>query len=293
MFDLIQAGDRTWYVDNPVKTGVWLDDEGGAYLIDSGGDKDAGKKLRRLLESRGWPLRAIVNTHSHADHIGGNAHLQQQTNCPIFASPLEAAFIRHPILEPSLLYGASPLPGLRGKFLMAQPSSVTALPDDAFPKALTVIPLPGHSPEMIGIRTPDDVLFVGDSVSSAETLQKYGVGYVYDVAACLRTLDALEAAEAQLFVPAHAEATADVATLCRLNRDAMRTVCDAIVALLAEPMTFDALLTALFRRYQLTMTLQQHALLGAALHAYLTYLTEEKRVQPIIDDRRLLWEACP
>ena len=70
MYDLIQAGENTYYIDCPAKAGIWRTDR-GVYLIDSGGDKDAGKKLRQILEKNGWPLLGILNTHSHADHVGG------------------------------------------------------------------------------------------------------------------------------------------------------------------------------------------------------------------------------
>ena len=51
MYDLIQAGENTYYIDCPAKAGIWRTDR-GVYLIDSGGDKDAGKKLRQILEKK-------------------------------------------------------------------------------------------------------------------------------------------------------------------------------------------------------------------------------------------------
>ena len=79
MYELKQIGEKSYYVNCPAKIGIYLSDDTNAYLIDSGNDKDAGKKVRRILEERGWKLSGILNTHSNADHIGGNQYLQQQT----------------------------------------------------------------------------------------------------------------------------------------------------------------------------------------------------------------------
>ena len=79
MYELIQAGPRSFYINSPVKIGVYLIDDEKVCLIDSGNDKDAGRKVRQILEREKWSLYAIINTHSNADHIGGNKYLMQQT----------------------------------------------------------------------------------------------------------------------------------------------------------------------------------------------------------------------
>lgn len=95
-------------------------------LIDSGSDKDAGRKVRQHLDANGWKLTAIYNTHSNADHIGGNQYLQKQTGCPIYAPGMEQYITCRTVLEPSLLYGGCPPKALRNKFLMAQESDAAA-----------------------------------------------------------------------------------------------------------------------------------------------------------------------
>ena len=60
MYELVQVGPRSYYINAPVKIGVYLEEENQVYLIDSGNDKDAGRKLRQLLEKQGWTLRAIL-----------------------------------------------------------------------------------------------------------------------------------------------------------------------------------------------------------------------------------------
>ena len=79
MYELIKAGEKTYYMDCPAKVGFYLTGENEVVAIDSGSDKDAGKKVKKILDANGWRLAAIYNTHSHADHIGGSRYLQEQT----------------------------------------------------------------------------------------------------------------------------------------------------------------------------------------------------------------------
>ena len=110
----------------------------------------------KLATQNNWEIKAIINTHSNADHIGGNHYLQQQTGCPIFTNGIETAFTNYPVLEPSFLYGGYPCKELRSKFLLAKESRAVELTDYEFPEELEVMPLPGHFFDMIGVRTPDD-----------------------------------------------------------------------------------------------------------------------------------------
>lgn len=121
---LVQLTDHTWLIPGPTNIGV-VERDGEAWLIDSGNDKEHGRKIRKALDERGWSLQGIVNTHSNADHIGGNDYLQRQTGCEIWASPVESAFIEYPRLEPAFLWGGYPVKELFSKFFEAKPSKVT------------------------------------------------------------------------------------------------------------------------------------------------------------------------
>ena len=287
MYELIQAAEHTYYIESPAKIGL-VQTGGTVALIDSGSDKEAGRKVRQHLDARGLKLSAIYNTHSNADHIGGNQYLQRQTGCAVYAPGVEAAFTRDPILEPSFLYGGCPPKPLRHKFLLAQPSDVQVLDPKACP--LEVIPLPGHFFDMVGYRTEDDVVFLADCLSSRETLEKYRVSFLYDVAAYLDTLDRVAAMEAALFIPAHAAATEDIAPLARYNRDQVYAVAEDLLDLLAEPLVFEEVLRRLFRRYRLTMDFQQYVLVGSTVKSYLAWLLDGGRVTAAFNDCRLLWQ---
>lgn len=94
-------------MQSPAKIGIVKVSEKEVCLIDSGSDKDAGRRVRKILDEQGWKLTAIYNTHSNADHIGGNRYLQQQTGCKIYAPGMECDFTNHPVLELSFLYVAA------------------------------------------------------------------------------------------------------------------------------------------------------------------------------------------
>jgi len=83
--ELVQITERSYYIQCPAKIGLVRLAGNDICLIDRGSDKDAGRKIRQVLDANGWRLTAIYNTHCNADHIGGNQYLQKQTGCQIYA----------------------------------------------------------------------------------------------------------------------------------------------------------------------------------------------------------------
>ncbi len=197
MYELTQVAGNSYYIQSPAKIGLVRLNDTDVCLIDSGNDKEAGRKVRQILDANGWRLTAIYNTHSNADHIGGNQYLQNQTGCRIYAPGIECDFTRHPVLEPSFLYGGYPPKELQHKFLMAKPSDAQELTPACLPEGFKLLPLPGHFFDMVGFRTPDDVVYLADCLSSRETLEKYQVGFLYDVAAYLNTLETVRTLSAR------------------------------------------------------------------------------------------------
>ncbi|EFB75411.1 MBL fold metallo-hydrolase [Subdoligranulum variabile] len=290
MYELMQVSQNSYYIQSPAKIGLYKCNDTDVCLIDSGNDKDAGRKVRQLLDANGWHLTAIYNTHSNADHIGGNKYLQAQTGCRIYAPGIECGFTRHPVLEPAFLYGGYPCKDLRHKFLMAQESSAEPLTREALPAGWELIPLPGHFFSMVGFRTPENVVYLADCLSSRETLDKYQIGFIYDVAAYLDTLEKVKTMQAAMFVPAHAAATEDIAPLAQYNIDKVQEIAGKILELCSTPQSFEELLQKLFAHYGLTMNFEQYVLVGSTVKSYLSWLKDTGRLTVQFADNRLLWQ---
>lgn len=292
MYELIQVLNSTYYINCPAKIGLYLDVDKGVYLIDSGNDKEAGRKVRQILDKNGWTLRAILCTHSHADHIGGCKYLQAQTGCKVYAPGIERDFTRHTLLEPALLYGGFPPKALRHKFLMAQESDADELASAELPEGFEIIPLPGHCFEMVGFRTPDDVVFLADCLSSRATLEKYRIGFIYDVQAYLDTLEKVKSLSGAFFVPAHAEACEDVSELAQYNIDTVNEIAGRIKSICTQPVNFEALLKRLFDEYALEMSFEQYALVGSTVKSYLAWLMDKGQLKATCKNNMLLWETA-
>ena len=290
MYELIQIAERSYYIQSPAKIGLVKLNEQDVCLIDSGNDKDAGRKVRQLLERNDWRLNAIYNTHSNADHIGGNQYLQKQTGCKVYAPGIDCAFTRYPVLEPSFLYGGYPCADLRHKFLMAQPSDAQELTQEVLPEGFQIIPLPGHFFDMVGFRTPDDIVFLADCLSSRETLEKYRIGYIYDVAAYLKTLEMVKTMQARLFVPAHADASLEIAALAQYNINTVLEIAEKIIDICREPLCSEAILQRLFTDYGLVMNFEQFVLVGGTVRSYLSWLKDTGRVNALFENNMLLWQ---
>lgn len=290
MYELIQITDASYYIQSPAKIGLVKLNDKEVCLIDSGNDKDAGRKVRKILDANEWKLTAIFNTHSNADHIGGNRYLQGQTGCKIYAPGIDCDFTRHPILEPSFLYGGYPCKDLRHKFLLAQDSAAEYLTKDVLPAGFEMIDLPGHFFDMVGFRTPDNVVYLADCLSSRETLDKYQIGFIYDVAAYIRTLEMVKTLNAAMFVPAHAEATEDISSLAQYNMDKVWEIAGKIVEFCKEPLCFEVILQRLFTHYSLAMNFEQYVLVGSTVRSYLAWLKDTGKLDARFENNLLVWE---
>ncbi|WP_101696565.1 MBL fold metallo-hydrolase [Clostridium minihomine] len=291
MYELNQVGANSYYVQSPAKIGIVRLNDTEVCLIDSGSDKDAGRKVRQILDANGWILKAIYNTHSHADHIGGNQYLQNQTGCKIYVPGIDCAFTNHPRLEPSFLYGGFAPKELQHKFLMAKESNAECLTEGVLPKGMSIIALPGHCFDMVGFRTADDVVYLADCLSSAETLEKYQIGFLYDVAAYLDTLEMVKTLKAKAFVPAHAEETNDITPLAQMNIDKVHEIAAHILNICNNPSVFETVLQHLFNAYHLTMNFQQYVLVGSTVRSYLSWLKDTGRMDVIFENGQLLWKT--
>ena len=302
---------NTFVARGPTNLGLYVFRQGDAaraVVIDSGGDEDSGRRIVRECERLGVSPAVLLNTHSNADHCGGNASVYKRTGCAIAATEIEAAFLRYPHLEPSFLAGGYPQRAIRNKFLMAPPSRATHLleppcslnldekgaPHISAPQlptqtpltssldALHIIALPGHYFGMVGVMTPDGVFFAADALAGAPILEKYHIFFFYDVAAELETLTVLEGIEAEWCVPSHAEPVRDIRPLVGLNRAKIFEIAETIVDLVQkrrDGASLEDIVADVCTHYEIVLNANQHVLIGSTIRSYLSWLCDQDRLE--------------
>lgn len=271
---------HAFYLPGVNNLGVVAQDDGSAIVIDTGLDRDSGRLIRKVLDAAGLRLRAIINTHHHADHIGGNDYLVRHVpDVMVFAPRIEAALIEYPILEPmALSLGTRPIAALQTKWLLAQGTRVDRLIDgDALMIGglpLTVLPLPGHSVNQVGMAI-DGVCFAADGFFGAVVLEKYGVPYAHDVAAQLASLQVLAQRDDAFFLPGHGDLVVREAlpTILAANRDAIMRTLAFVQSALAEPSDLLTIARRVARALGRPVgTVPQYAIFVATIAAHLSYL---------------------
>jgi glyoxylase-like metal-dependent hydrolase (beta-lactamase superfamily II) len=289
---LRQLTGTTWVIAGPTNIGLLEGDE-GVYLIDSGNDKDTGRRIRKLLDQQGWSLKGIINTHSNADHIGGNDYLQRQTECGIWAPRAERAFIEYPKLEAAFLWGGLPVKELNSKFFEAKPSRVTHLiePDaEETAGGMKVVPLPGHFFGMIGLLTGDRVLFLGDAMFGGAVLEKYKLPFIYDVKAYRESIERARGIDADYYIVSHGEPLTEIDELADLNLALVDDVEAQLLHILEQELSFDDILKAVCDHYGIVLDAGQYALVGSTLRSFLSHLYNESRLRYEFRDNRLCWQ---
>lgn len=135
---------------------VWPDQGSQAVVIDPGLEPD---RIIAFLKKQNKTVSAILNTHGHVDHIGGNAALKEQfPDAPIVIGTVDAVMLEDPMQN---------LSGLFGFHITSPPADRLVNEGDTVTYAdmtFEIVDVPGHSPGHVAfiLRSEKVIVFGGD-----------------------------------------------------------------------------------------------------------------------------------
>lgn len=304
--------DSVYFIPGSTNVGIILDCPRGknelcdVYVVDSGRGKDDAELILRTLSElcpdEKYILKAVINTHSHADHSGGNVYLQEKTGCKIWCSEGESAGLQNPLIQSSVEWGGNPIEELKTEFYLPLKCRADKFISESNTDLLKnggkiqYVPLPGHYFDMFGILYTDcaghRVLFAGDSFFGRQFLFKYWIPYIFDVGKELETLDKLSKFKADYYIPSHGNALSRIEETVEENQIALLSTEICIMGILnKETLTFEELLKKVADRNEINMKTAQFILIGSTLRAYLVYLRECGKVDFYVEDNKMFWKS--
>lgn len=310
--ELKKIGEKTYYIENDTNIGIYMTGPDRVCLIDTGSRGD-GEKIDEILMQQGWSLDFIINTHTHIDHIGGNKYLMEKYGVPAYCTEIDKAFAEYSDLEASYMNGGKPASKLRHIF--AHPGKIGFMAiEDVMPEKTTSAEggakctlhglewevLPGHTFGMIGVKTPDDVWFLGDAYLSEAYMQKRSFGYLVDAVEYLATLDMLRGLDGKFFVPAHGVAEENIVEILEKNEANQNMLIEAVKDACSgegdsegayEGAGLDEIISKMYKVTKMRTNEANHALLSSTVKCYLSYLQDKGEIESGFIDDVMIWKA--
>jgi glyoxylase-like metal-dependent hydrolase (beta-lactamase superfamily II) len=155
----VAVGEGVWRVTGGTFSSnayVCASGEGGdGFIIDPGLDP---AKIDRAAQALGLTPRQVFCTHGHFDHIGGAAYFQKAYGAEVFVHPADLKTMKTGNFLLMVLKIAQ-----RIELPQVTTVDVAAGPIIVGGRALTYLPVPGHTPGSCFIEY-GDALFTGDSL---------------------------------------------------------------------------------------------------------------------------------
>ena len=280
------------------------------YLIDTGRTEEQGEQMFATLQKNfpEYKVKAIINTHAHADHTGADALIQKKTGCEIYLSAAERGILENPFLQSSVLWGGFSPKELHNSLYMPAFVEHTKLIDFSKTKKITApdgssykmsfMELPGHYFGDTGVLiTAGDgkkILFAGDAISNRAELGKYWIQFMIQPDKFIQTLQKICAIKNLVWcIPSHGkfikDDLAETAELCTIAIYSTRQ--SILNALKKGPLSTEKLIQEVARQHNISMGLGQYNLVSATIRSHLSALREKKMIKMKVCENVVIWEA--
>ncbi|MBG9942717.1 MBL fold metallo-hydrolase [Brevibacillus formosus] len=296
--ELIEVAGSSYVVSGKYGIGVYLDRSSKtAVCIDSGPNTTVIEKVCTRISDRGYQILAVVHTHGHAVNHGGNPYLKKRfPNLRIYATHLASYIIENPLLEP-FVFDAGGGPDTKPD---ENKENTRALVTDFLPSTdsifhvhtipFKIVSLPGHSPGMVGIITPDHVLYCGDALFGAKTLNKQDLLFFNDLKAARRSFKKLSMMKLNAYVLYHGGPYKTVTGLINKHLTLMKDTSAFLEAWIHEqPSTLEQLVQKVMKKYEFEDDLHRYGLTASIIRSYLKELQQENRIVAKVDNGFLLF----
>lgn len=294
MYELVRLGEKTYFIDCPSRIGVYMESKNEVCIVDSGNSPDVGKIILRICRENNWKINCIINTHAHADHVGGNSVIQKQTNCVILSNERENCLINQPTLNNTCTFGSLPPKELQNRFMLADKSLSLQISSNNIPKGIKYKAFPGHSFDQIAVICDDGTCFTGDILCGTETINKYHIFYVQNAEKYVESANEIKKLNANVYCAAHyapLNSASKIAELADLNIEKLNEIIKKIQTICKNGKCFEQIFKELLDGYGLSLSFNQYAIAGSTIKGFLSMLHDKGNLDVEFTENYLLWKS--
>lgn len=288
LFKITECRKNTSYLACFSNVGIYDCGDGTAVLIDAADHKKSVADLDSELTKRNLSVRTVLLTHGHLDHTLGNVFLQDKYGCDIYASEGEIAFAHNPNLEGNIIFNAIPVRRFDNGNVSRLGADIKLLTKEVLPDGFETVSLPGHSHDMIGIKTPDDVWFLGDALLMKETYDSYKIPFFQKINESIETLNMLPSLKGKLFVPSHCPMSDDITELASYNAQRLLELKEYFYTI-CHGKSFEQIMQRADSEMSLQLNCDKYAKIGVTVKAFLQSLMEDGKVTASIANGNLVY----
>jgi len=150
--------------------------------------------------------------------------------------------------------------------------------------------LPGHFLDMIGLKTPDNIIFIADSLFSEEIINKYHLFFLYDIKSHLETLQKLKNINADTFIPSHSIPTSSIKKLIDINESEVTEIISTILSFCERAVAFNQILSRVCKKYEINLNANQYVLVSSTIKSYLSFLGEKGELEMFFSEGNVFWK---
>lgn len=273
---LKKLGSNTYYLPAEINIGFYQLGEKEWLMIDTGYDPATIKEVIHTLKDKQERITDVFLTHAHSDHVSMALLLKKAFNTRIYAPDIEKQFIENPHLMGLFVYPGYPFNDLLAVRHRSTPVDQLLTPHvDLLGQTFKIVPLQGHSPNMVGVLTPDNVLFASDAYVGSDYLATTKLLYSYDLKKDFLTKEWLASTDYTTYVPAHGTPSSSCKDAISANVDFYHGLLNRLKSSLETPMTFEQLLQQWIVRQNVSQQPVSHLIAQGCLGGMISYLLNE------------------
>lgn len=284
----------------------FVETDKGLFIIDSGVNAQDGKMIADCAEKicPSKKIIAVINTHSHADHSGGNSYLKNNLDAQIWCTKTESSFLQNPAAVAYMYWGGNPIEEIKNDTFVNLESVfpdryIGEKPVEFSNIKFEFIPLPGHFFDQTGILVTDKddgkkTFFLGDGFFGMTLLKKFWIPFMYDQELFRKSVTEIENTYSDFYIPGHGDIylPSNIHAIAEMNLIVTLETEFLILKLLRKkPMTSEELLKEIADYSGIKMKTGQHILIGTTLRSYLSNMEKRSLVSFEVKDNRMVWSA--